>query len=163
MKKMVFLAFLFILLTAPSFQAVAQSLSSNNPTTSTFDTSEFPGWAKDLRRFDIIAFGTFPFSMFIVTTIMESMRWYNANGWDMSEEGRRYAPWPAKSAGAYEMSNSEYANTILIAAGLSVAFALVDLLIINIKRSNERKRLESLPSGAYEIEIRPYGEPDDEE
>jgi len=162
MKKAVVLLFLISLFLAPAFNAEAQSLSSNNPTTSTFDTTGFPQWAKDLRRFDIVAFGSYPLSMFFVTFTMDMIRWNDENGMDMSDFGRRYAPWPLKSAGAYEMTNEEYKEVFLLAAGVSVAIALADLIIVYIKRGNERRRLESLPAGSYEIERFPYGEQDEE-
>jgi hypothetical protein len=157
MKKIFFLIILFSLLFNAAYKAEAQSLSTTQPTESTYKTSDLPQWAKDFRRFDIIAFGIFPFSMFFVTTVTDMIRWGNANNFSFSEEGRRYAPWPLKSAGAAEMSNDEFKKTIYLAAGLSVGLALIDLLIVNIKRTNERKRTENLPSGSYEINITPYG------
>ena len=157
-KKFFFLLFIISLFFISVPEVHAQSLSTTKSTTATFDMTGMPQWAKDIRRFDIISFGAFPFSIFFVSTVMEMFKWYDANGLDMSESGRRYAPWPLKSAGAIEMTNNEYTQMFLYAAGLSVAIALVDLLIVNIKRSKERRRLESLPSGSYEIERKPYGE-----
>ncbi|MCL2765035.1 MAG: hypothetical protein FWD40_07135 [Treponema sp.] len=158
MKKIFFAFFLFSLFLAPMYKAQAQNLSTTNTTTAVFDTTGFPQWAKDMRRWNIITFGLFPFSMFVVTFSMDMIRWNNANGMDFSDQGRRYAPWPMKSAGAFEMTNDEYLRTIMLALGVSAAVALVDLLIVNIKRNNERRRLESLPSGIFEIERRPYPE-----
>lgn len=154
MKKLFFLFFIFSLLLTPLYQAEAQS---TNTTTVTFNSSDLPQWVKDMRRFDIISFGMFPFSMFFVTTVSDMIRWRDANNFSMTEEGRRYAPWPAKSAGAYEMTNDEYKRTILMAAGVSVGVALLDLMIVNIKRNSERRRVESLPSSTFEIERKPYG------
>jgi len=159
MKNAVFLLFLIILLFSPFKEAAAQSsLSTTETTTVSFDTTGFPQWAKDLRRWNIITFGLFPFSMFVVSFTTDMIRWYNANNFDWSAEGRRYAPWPMKSAGGVEMTNHEFRQTILLALGLSASIALVDLLIVNLKRNKERRRLESMPSGSYEIEREPYGE-----
>ena len=159
MKKIIFSIILFSLLMIPVNRAEAQSNVTTSSTTITFASAgTVPGWVKDIRRFDIIAFGSFPFSMFFVTFTMDMIRWNNANGLDFTEQGRRYAPWPLKSAGAVEMTNDEYLNTILIAAGLSLTFALIDLLIINIKRNSERRRLESMPSGSIIIERNPQDE-----
>jgi len=157
MKKIFFLIILFSLLFNAAHKASAQSLSTNHPTESTYKSSELPQWVKDMRRFDIITFGIFPFSMFFVTTVTDTLRWKDANGMEFTEEGRRYAPWPLKSAGAVEMTNDEFVRTLYLAAGLSVGFAIIDLVIVNIKRSIERKRMESLPSGSYEINKTPYG------
>ncbi|MCL2759999.1 MAG: hypothetical protein FWD22_07285, partial [Treponema sp.] len=66
MKKLFFLFFIFSLLLTPLYQAEAQS---TNTTTVTFNSSDLPQWVKDMRRFDIISFGMFPFSMFFVTTV----------------------------------------------------------------------------------------------
>jgi len=95
--------------------------------------------------------------MFFVTTVTDTLRWRDANGLDFSEEGRRYAPWPLKSAGAIEMTNDEFTRTLYIAAGVSLGLAIIDLAIVNIKRAVERKRMEKIPSGSYEINKTPYG------
>jgi len=145
MKKVFFVSVLFFLLFAPQFEAAAQSTSVPN----VFDTTNYPQWARDLRRFDIIAFGTFPFSMFAVTFVTDMFRWYNANGMDFND--MRYAPWPLKSAGAVDMTTEEYGRTILFAAGLSIVLALTDFVIVKIRQSNERRRIESRPTGSYNI------------
>jgi len=157
MKRIFFLLILFSLLFNAAYRAEAQSLSTNHPTESTYKSSELPQWVKDVRRFDIIAFGIFPFSMFFVTTVSDMIRWRDANGFNFSEEGRRYAPWPLKSAGAVELSNDEFKKTIYLAAEVSLGLALIDLAIVNIKRAVERKRNENKPSGSYEINTTPYG------
>jgi len=146
MKKIFFVSVLFFLLFTPQFEASAQSTQVPN----VFDMTDFPQWARDLRRFDIIAFGSFPFSMFVVTFTVDMFRWCNANGMDFND--MRYAPWPLKSAGAVDMTADEYQRTILLAAGLSVVLALTDLIIVQIKRSNERRRIESRPSGSFNID-----------
>jgi len=145
MKKIFFVSVLFFLLFAPQFEAFAQSTSVPN----VFDMTGFPQWARDLRRFDVIAFGSFPFSMFAVTFITDMFRWNNANGMDFND--RRYAPWPLKSAGAIDMTAEEYKRTILLAVGVSLVLALTDFAIVKIRQSNERRRIESRPSGSYNI------------
>ena len=153
MMKYIFFAVIFsFLLLAPVFQAAAQSSSSSSQA---FNMTGFPQWAKDLRRWDIIAFGSFPFTMFAVTFFTDLARWNNANNMDFSSDGRRYAPWPFKSAGASEMSKEEYERTILIAAGLSVSIAVTDLIIVKIKERKERRRLEGAPSGSVIIDRQP--------
>jgi len=153
MKKIFFAPILFFLFFSPQFEALAQSQSTLAQDTQApviFDMTGFPQWARDMRRFDIIAFGTFPFTMFAVTFVTDMFRWQNTNFNDL-----RYAPWPIKSAGSVDMTGEEYQRTILIAAGLSVALALTDLIIVHIRRSNERRRIESRPSGSFIINSGP--------
>jgi hypothetical protein len=165
MKNIFFVFILFFLLLAPVFHSNAQSTSPSN----VFDTTGFPQWAKDLRRWDIIAFGSFPFSIFAITFFTDLYRWseaYNGNIFSeaaMSEEGRRYAPWPLKSAGAVEMTKDEYVRTIYLAAGLSAAVAITDLIILKTKQSRERRRIQSKPAGTVIVDIVPYGISDKED
>ncbi|MCL2196643.1 MAG: hypothetical protein FWB77_03405 [Treponema sp.] len=155
MKILLMPVFIITLLFAPLNRADAQSNVTTVTTETTFKSSDLPQWAKDMRRFDIISFGMFPFSLFFVTFITDMVRWGEANNFDMND--LRYAPWPLKSAGAVEMTTEEYNRTILISAGVSVGIALIDLAIVLIKRSSERRRTESQPSGSFEIDISPYG------
>jgi hypothetical protein len=115
----------------------------------------FPQWAKDLRRWDIIAFGTFPFSMFFVNFFYDMYRWNKANGMEFSSEGRRYAPWPFKSAGAVELTGREFRGTIIFAAGLSIVFAFTDLFIVKMKRKKATET-EPPPTGSYTVNKTQY-------
>jgi hypothetical protein len=160
-KNFIFAVLISFLFLSPVFQAWAQNDTSTADTSSSlaFDTTGFPQWAKDLRRWDIIAFGVFPFSLFFTTMIADFTRWNNANGMDMSETGRRYAPWPLKSAGAVEMTKDEYEKVLWQAAIVSASVACIDLIIVLIKRNMERKRIESKAKSSAVIEIKPYGVP----
>ena len=161
MKNIYLAVIFFFLLSSPVFQVTAQSNTSSS-SSQTFDTTNFPQWAKDMRRWDIIAFGSFPFSIFTVTFITDMYRWSSANGMDFSDEGRRYAPWPLKSAGAVEMTKEEYERTMLLAVGLSAAIAITDLIIVKIKKNRERRRIESRPSGSVIINKIPYETPQED-
>ncbi|MDR0501699.1 MAG: hypothetical protein LBH16_00105 [Treponema sp.] len=163
MKKFFIIVIFFILLQAPLFQLTAQTSSSSTSSStspSAFDPAKFPQWVKDMRRWDIIAFGAFPFAMFTITFFTDMYRWYDNSGLDFSETGRRYAPWPLKSAGAVEMTKDEYVRTIWLAAGLSASIAVTDLIIHKIKTGKERRRVESRPSGVINIKITPSPPPD---
>ena len=154
MKKAAFPVILSLLVLLPALRITAQE--SANLISTSFDMTGFPQWSKDLRRWEIVAFGSFPFSMFVTTFITDSLRWSKENDMDWSEEGRRYAPWPFKSAGAVDMTNREQEMTLAIAAGISGAIALADFIIVQVKRNKERRRIESLPPGTAIIIRKPY-------
>jgi hypothetical protein len=156
MKKVLLLCLLLM----PAFHVLAQT--QNTESSPAFDTTDFPQWAKDLRRWEIVAFGTFPFTMLFTTTFMDIHRWNKANGMNFSEEGRRYAPWPLKSAGAVSMTNSEMTRTIQIAAAASVALAFIDLIIVKAKEKKARRRAESIPVGTTIIIRTPLPEEETE-
>jgi len=156
MKKLFLFVFTLSLLSAPSDRVYAQTTTTTTETTYKF--SDMPRWVKDMRRFDIITFGAFPFSMFFVTFATDMIRWKRENDFDTSAEGRRYAPWPLKAPGAPERTDEERRKTIFISAGVSAGIALVDLSIVLIRRSIERRRLERKLTGSFEIITSPYGE-----
>jgi len=144
-----------ILLAAVSvFSVTAQTTK----TSSAFDTTGLPQWVKDLRRWEIVAFGSIPFTMLTASFAVDMYRWNNANGMDFSYEGRRYAPWPLKSAGAVRLKSKEQEMVFIVAASLSVSIAMADQVIIQIKRHRARKRAESLPVGTTIITTTPWPE-----
>jgi hypothetical protein len=77
----------FLLITIPAFYISAQT-TTTTPSNS-FITEDMPQWAKDLRRGEIVAFGSIPFTMFIATFAMDMYRWNNANGMEFTTEGRK--------------------------------------------------------------------------
>jgi hypothetical protein len=109
-------------------------------------SSEFPLWVRDLRRGEIIAFGSFPFTMFASTFAMDASRYFD------HDNDERYAPWPFKPPGAIEMSREDREKTLFAAAIASATIAVVDFAIIQIKRSREKQRIRQRENGG-EIQI----------
>jgi hypothetical protein len=106
-------------------------------TSKIFDMSDMPAWAKDVRRAEIVAFGSFPFTMFAMQFFMDLYR-FSDHDWDT-----RYAPWPAKGAGAINMTNEEYEKTILYAALASLSIMTIDFSIVQLRRFiNSRKTVK---------------------
>ncbi|MDR1278663.1 MAG: hypothetical protein LBK02_07920 [Treponema sp.] len=146
-KNMPVPAFLLFLVLAPALYGQTGTLVQplNQPA-----VSEFPQWAKDLRRAEIIAFGTFPFTMFTSTFVMDTWRASNHN-WD-----GKYMPWPLKTAGAIEMTSKEHEIVFAAAGLLSITLAVTDLVIIKIKRHKARQWALQLPEGTPIIIKRPW-------
>jgi hypothetical protein len=153
------IALLFLFTVVPVLSVPAQT----NTIPSIFESPNVPQWVKDLRRWEIIAFGSIPFTMLTATFAMDMYRWQNANGMDFSDEGRRYAPWPMKSAGAVVMESKEQEMVFVIAAGLSVGIAMTDQVIVQIKRYRARKKAEALPVGTIIITKQPWSEEEEAE
>ncbi|MDR3342271.1 MAG: hypothetical protein LBT14_05690 [Treponema sp.] len=144
-----------LMLTLLAMAAHAQSSSSTTSNTTglvstEFDTTGFPRWVKDLRRAEIVAFGSFPFTMFFATFAVDSYRYVN-NSWDT-----RYAPWPFKSAGAVEMTKKEQITTIAVAAVGSIIISLADFLIVTYKRHKQARDINNLPDGSPIIIRKPW-------
>jgi hypothetical protein len=135
------LLFLLVLFVVGALPLGAQTFSPNILPDVSSPASEFPLWAHDLRRGEIITFGTFPFTMFFSTMAMDSIRYFDNN----SDE--RYAPWPFKGPGAIEMSREEREKTFTAAILASVAIAAIDFAIVQVKRNKEKQRVEQQSNG----------------
>jgi hypothetical protein len=143
---------------ALTFTAALFPLSAQTSgTESTVPEIEFPQWSRDLRRAEIVAFGTIPFTWLVATVLMDVSRTIAHDG------DERYLPWPLKPAGAPAMTDDEFASSIGIAIGISAAAALVDHIIIKYMRKKaERYKLEHQPRQP-EIIRRPVTEFSDED
>lgn len=89
-----------------------------------YGPGEFPPWLDAARRFEIVSLGAFPILLFYTRFASDAAR-YVRNGFDAE-----YAPWPFKDEQSYEPSDDEQWKSVLTAAGLSVAFAAVDAIIV---------------------------------
>ncbi|MDR0719909.1 MAG: hypothetical protein LBF78_09760 [Treponema sp.] len=117
-----------------------------------FDTTGFPQWAKDLRRGEIIAFGSFPFAYFFTNFFYDTYR-CATHGWDT-----RYAPWPVNSSDSVEKTQKEQVAALGIAAGGAVLIAVVDHVIERYKRNKVLEEIRRLPEGTPIIIRKPLYE-----
>ena len=152
-KKLTALALLFVL---PAAGLLAQA-----ETTIELEAGTWMRVMWNTRRFEIVTFGSFPFTMFFSTIGMDLFRWQRATGMDWSQ--RQYAPWPIKSAGAVRMTNREQGATIAIAAGLSVGIALADYFVVQSRRRRAIRAADALPGATIVITRTPlHGEGEDD-
>ncbi|MDR2537025.1 MAG: hypothetical protein LBC46_01850 [Treponema sp.] len=89
-----------------------------------------PPWLKDLRRAEIVAFGAFPFAMFVSSFGVDTYRFLTHDG------NMLYAPWPFNIGGVAEKTQDELTTTVIVAAGISLAVSLADFLVVRYKRRN---------------------------
>jgi hypothetical protein len=131
---------------ASSSSAGTAAGSSSNAGSS----EEFPLWARDLRRAEIVTFGSFPFTFYLATFAMDSYRYFR------NDMNSLYAPWPMKPAGAIEMNTDEYVITIAAAFGGAVLVAVADHIIVRLKRNKAREDAARLAPGEPIIIRRPW-------
>ena len=141
MRKRFFFFVLIVIYFSTASWLPAQT-ASDTTTNIAFDMTDFPLWAKDLRRAEIIAFGSYPFAYFLSNFAFDFYR-SQQHGWD-----RRYMPSPFTSAGGIGKTQEEQISTIFVAAGVSVAVALIDHLIMRHKRKLleiEKSKIQEVP------------------
>ena len=125
MKQHKWLFFLCLLL----FLASLSGLQAQETMPSThFDMSSFPQWTRDLRRFEIVAFGAFPILFLYADNV----------------------PWP--------MGLKNQSRALQISAGGAVLAAIVDYGIMRYKRSRLEKESSKIPEGNQTVVRRPIYE-----
>jgi hypothetical protein len=93
-----------------------------------------PQWVKDLRRAEIVAFGSLPLTLFLSSFFIDIYRW-------ASHHDYHYAPWLLRwTTSGVGKSDDEVKAMFVIAASASVAVALTDYIIVRIKRSKSLRR-----------------------
>ncbi|MDR2110842.1 MAG: hypothetical protein LBP32_05990 [Spirochaetaceae bacterium] len=119
----------------------ADSTANRILSSTQFDMSEFPLWTRDLRRAEIVAFGSLPFTVFFAILAMDTYRYASSGG------DSRYAPWPFKSAGAIDMDSHQRATTIIAAAMTSLAISIADYIIVRHKRTKAEEEARNASPG----------------
>lgn len=100
-----------------------------------YSPDEFQPWQKDLRRAEIIAFGSLPFVTFMTSLGYDVFRYYTHNQRD------EYLPWPLKDNDIAEpLSQDEQKRILLISVGISVGVALFDFGYRALKRHIRQSR-----------------------
>lgn len=128
--------------TASSTSTSASSTATNSGTDTApvpvpYDPNEFSTWQKDLRRAEIISFGSLPFVTFMASIYYDVYRYY--------EHGQQsaYRPWPFKDNDtAIATSEDSQKSIILMSVGISLGVALFDYGFRAIRREIRNKKAE---------------------
>jgi hypothetical protein len=98
-----------------------------------YSPDEFPQWAKDLWRAEVITVGSFPFSLFLTLEVYDTWR-YVTYGFNPSQ-----APWPIGSAAGATYSAQETTWLAVSAVSISVFVAGLDFLLGRIYESSKNR------------------------
>ena len=126
-RRCVALLLLMVMLTGMSPAAHA-----DNATPAPYTPQEFPGWALNLRRGEIIAIGVFPISLLASSILYDVVR-YSYQRFDPD-----YAPWFFAPPGAPQLSDAERVGILFGAVGISLTIAVVDFMLGRRERRGGR-------------------------
>ena len=134
-----------------SLLPAATSSSKDDEEAAPYENEEFHPILLDIRRAEIIAFGTFPFTVLFSTVFYDVFRYFY-NGMSSA-----YLPWPFKdSSTAIAITNEEYMILLGVSAGISVGIAVVDFALRKaLKRRRERREAEARAQEVHPIQVRP--------
>ena len=130
------LCFLVLSLSLPPQMIFAEEAQKVDRTPEPYTKEEFPLWVRELRRFEILTFGSLP----LVT--MLSFWTYDISRSIKHPGDERYYPWPMKKpVVAIPLTSSEQKKIFFTAVGISVGIALTDICIRAIIRSVREKKM----------------------
>ncbi|MGA2480214.1 MAG: hypothetical protein ABSG63_15785 [Spirochaetia bacterium] len=109
--------------------AVASTLGAQDHVPVPYTPGEFAPWMRDVWRAEVIAVGSFPFTLFLTLEVYDSWR-YSTNGFNPS-----YAPWPIGSGAGTTYSPQETAWLAVSAVSVSVLIAGLDYLLGRLSES----------------------------
>jgi hypothetical protein len=119
--------FIFVLLFASLQLTFGEEIKKPVP----YKEDEFPQWLKDLRRAEIVFFGTLPF------TLLVSMQGYEIARFYIHDQDPLYTPWPFRSAQAPPYTFEEQMTVVGTALVISGLLALADYILGKINHREE--------------------------
>lgn len=125
--------------TTPPGQTATPAPTVPLPVPKPYGADEFPPWAEDLRRFDVISIGSWPISFLFSSLAFDLGRWV---GLSISGDNRatQYAPLFFAPANKPANTLEETQTIIWISVGMSLTIGLTDYLIGQAKRQEEEAR-----------------------
>ena len=108
-----------------------------------YEADEFADWLQPIRRFEIIAIGSFPLT-YLLTLLTYDISRFVVESVRIGAFNSLYAPLFFAPPNKPAYTQEETVGLILAAVGLSLVVAIIDLIIQQTKRSRARERIERL-------------------
>lgn len=132
------IAALLLIALLPATLAAQDAVPGEGVAPEPYQPEEFPGWARELRRGQIIALGVFPISLLLTQLTYDVVR-FGVRSAQAGEFDRESAPWFFAPPGVQRFSQEEKETILITSAIVSVVFALADYAL----GRRERRRAES--------------------
>ena len=125
-----------LLFTIAAQLAGAQTLEVPSSEPAPYTNEEFPQWALDLRRAEIVATGTLPLTL-LVARLLYGLGRFTVKSIQAGAIDMAYAPAFLSSAGAVPLSRDEKLIILGAAGVLSSTIALIDLRLGRLESGSE--------------------------
>jgi hypothetical protein len=110
---------------AATHAGIAQATAAPTP----YVDEEFPEWALELRRFEIITIGAFPIALFFTSFGFDSYDFF-FNPDITIRFNPAYAPWPFGAGRT--LTQDEIVTRVLVALSVSAVIGFIDWLILEL-------------------------------
>ncbi len=99
-----------------------------------YDKDEFPLWLQDLRRGEIIFFGSIPFTLFFSFEFFDLYRYFT------NEMNPAYNPWPFRSYNYVPYTDEEKIGVLIASLSASLSIAIADYFLGKLSLASEKKK-----------------------
>jgi len=129
---------LFFLICATAWGQQSTPSVADAATPAPYSPEEFPGWALDLRRGEIITLGVFPLALFFTNFGYQVYR-FGQKSIEAGSFNMDYAPGLFSPGGTQPLTESERIGVVLGSLGVSVIVALIDYALGKRETRNTKK------------------------
>lgn len=113
------------------------SLGAEAVVATPYSPDEFPRWALDLRRAEIVAIGVFPIAL-LASSLLYGVIRFGYQSARAGELDRDYAPWFFAPPGAPGLTDGERVGILAGAGAISITVALADHILGRRERRGQR-------------------------
>lgn len=143
---------LFLMIIVSAFLSMQPVFSASSDTPEPYKDEEFPQWALDLRRFEIVSLGSVPFAMIGVTLGYGAI--------EMNRGNMNSIPNPLNPGSSLDEGEQLKIFGMTLAVGIGIG--LVDLVVNLIKRNHQKKKMERL-NATRQVLVVPVSQNDEPE
>jgi hypothetical protein len=116
--------------------AAAQQADAGDGEPEEYEEEEFSPILRDLRRAEIVMFGSFPITLFLTLEAFDIYRYIDHYG---DSDVYRYTPWPYRSPDPAPYSSGEIAGILVTAVSASMLIAAADYIIGKAKEKRSER------------------------
>jgi len=120
-----FLAVALVLLSGERLSAQSSSDRASIPEAAPYEDDEFPQWALDLRRAEIVALGSLPISL-LASRLLYAVARFAYKSIELGTAATLYLPPSIAPPGAVPLSREESAWVVVGALSISSIIAVID-------------------------------------
>lgn len=137
-----------LLLIAVLAPGIAHGQEEEENTPVPYEEDEFAEWLHSIRRFEIVAIGSFPLT-YLLTLIVYDFVKFTIESVNIGQINALYAPLFFAPSNKPPATQMETVGIVLATVGVSIAVAIIDLIIQEYRRARtlEKARIEQAIRG----------------
>ena len=130
------LGLIFLVLVVLAMPVFAQQTVEADTEPQEYGEDEFSPFLRNLRRAEIVMFGSFPLTLFLTLEVFDIYRLIENRG---TPDSYKYVFWPYRSSDPAPYSSGEIAGILVTALSTSLLIAVADFIIGSVKEKRSER------------------------